>query len=98
MKRHIHIEGGPFNGAQLFGNFSDSEFRLEYHGKLIAEVKGKALSMHTRYNAVLLKDDSAYEALTALILVDLMIQKHEARAVFIHLLYELMVKLTLKLK
>jgi hypothetical protein len=78
VSRVTEIAGGPFDGAILSGSLADLDFRLENNGILIAEAKADWLSMKDRY-AVRLNatDDPAAERLTALLMVDLMIQKQE---------------------
>ena len=77
VSRRIEVEGGPFDGAVLTGNLSDLNFRLEHQGDQIAAAEGKTFSMHNRYIIHLLKDDPAAEVLTALMLVDLLVQQSE---------------------
>lgn len=76
--RVTRVEGGPFDGATLSGSFTGLGFRLEHDGKLVAEAKADMLSMQDRHVVRLLAaDDPAAEMLTALMMIDLLIQKYE---------------------
>jgi hypothetical protein len=78
VSRITEIAGGPFDGAILSGSLADLDFRLEHNGILIAEAKADWLSIKDRYAVRLIATgDPAAEILTALLMVDLMIQKHE---------------------
>jgi uncharacterized protein YxjI len=77
LPRRTVVEGGPFDGAVLSGELLGESFRLELRDHLLAEAEGKLLSMHDRYAIRLLSDDPATEVMTALMMLDLMIQKHE---------------------
>jgi|SRR5688572_11572910 uncharacterized protein YxjI len=77
MSRRTEVEGGPFDGAVLSGNLTDLDFKLEYRGELIAQAEGKVISPVNRHTVRLLKDDPTAETMTALMMIDLLIQKHE---------------------
>jgi uncharacterized protein YxjI len=78
VSRASQIHGGPFDGAILSGSFSDMDFRLQHRGALIAGAKAKLLSMKDRHSVCLqATDDPAAELLTAVMMVDLLVQKHE---------------------
>jgi uncharacterized protein YxjI len=78
IARATEICGGPFDGAILDGSLSGMDFRLQHRGVLIADAKAKLLSMKNRHSVRLhATDDPVAEIVTALMMVDLLIQKHE---------------------
>jgi uncharacterized protein YxjI len=77
MSRRTEVEGGPFDGAVLSGNLTDLDFRLEHRTDLVAQAEGKVVSADNRHTVRLMNDDPTAEVLTALMMVDLLVQQHE---------------------
>jgi uncharacterized protein YxjI len=78
VSRVIEVCGGPFDGALFSGSFAGRDFRLEHAGRLIAEVKAQMLSTRGSHAVrVIAKDEPLAEPLTALMVLDLLIQKEE---------------------
>jgi len=78
IARTTEIRGGPFDGAMLFGTLTGMDFQLQHRGVLIADATAKLLSMKDRHSVRLhATDDPVAEIMTALMMVDLLIQKHE---------------------
>jgi uncharacterized protein YxjI len=78
IARATEIRGGPFHGAILYGSLTGMDFQLQHRGVLIADAKAKLLSMKARHSVRLhATDDPIAEIVTALMMVDLLIQKHE---------------------
>lgn len=77
FSRRVEVQGGPFDGATLSGNLSDLKFRLEHRGRLLAEAEGRLVSLHDAHIVRMSQtDDPAVSQLAALMMIDLMIQKH----------------------
>jgi uncharacterized protein YxjI len=75
MRRRIAVEGGPFDGAELSGTLLDGDFRLEHKGRLLAQADAMLFSMRDKHSVRLMAEEPAAEAFTALMMVNLMIQK-----------------------
>jgi uncharacterized protein YxjI len=79
LHRVTEVQGGPFHGAIFSGSFTGREFRLEQADRLIARATAQMLSTTSRHLVRLIaKDEPMAETLTALMIVDLLIQKYEA--------------------
>ena len=78
LSRVTVVESGPYDGAALSGNLADMRFRIEHRGILIAEAESAVLSMVDRLSVRLISThDPAAEALAALMMIDLLVQKRE---------------------
>jgi len=76
FSRIVEVQGGPFDGAVLTGNFFDQKFRLEHRGVLLAEGRGKLLATRDRFVVRMTRgDDPAAEALAAVMILDTLIER-----------------------
>lgn len=72
------INGGPFDGATLTGRLTDLDFRIQHRGAAIAEASSKLLSLKGQHLVRLAAvDDPFAEIMTAVMMIDLLIQKHD---------------------
>ncbi|HEY0859238.1 MAG TPA: hypothetical protein VGE16_19370 [Albitalea sp.] len=77
LSRRTVVEGGPFDTAVLSGDLIGLNFRLVLRDQLLAEAESKLLSMCDRYAVRLLSSEPEAELLTALMMMNLMVEKYE---------------------
>jgi hypothetical protein len=77
FSRRTQVHSGPFDGATLSGSLTGADFRLVHKGVLIAEAEAQMLSGSRHAIRLIDTENPQAETLTALMMVDLAIQKHE---------------------
>ena len=76
-RRHITVQGGRFDGAELKGGLFDMNFELSWRGQALARAEAKILTLRTRHSIELLDGSPHAELLTAILMTTLMMQKGE---------------------
>jgi uncharacterized protein YxjI len=79
LRRRTQVIGGPFDGAELTGSLLGLSFRLERGGRLVARARERILTLRERHDVELLEDTPEAELLTALAMLNLLLQKEAER-------------------
>jgi uncharacterized protein YxjI len=79
LRRRTQVLGGPFDGAELTGSLLGLSFRLEHGGRVVARARERLLTLRERHDVELLEDTPQAELLTALLMLNLLLQKESER-------------------
>lgn len=80
LTRGYRAVGGPFDNAELKGDFWNFAYRIHYQGKEIARAKGKSLSLDDRHDIEVLDNDSRTELFIVIFITVLQIDRLESRS------------------
>ena len=73
LRRRVSVQGGPYDGAELTGNFFDQSFVLTYHGQVLARAAGKILSLRDCHVIEVLDPDA--ELLVVILMANVMVAR-----------------------
>lgn len=71
------VFGGPFDGAEIKGNFWDLKFEISHQSQQLAKASGKLVSLRNRYAIELLRDDETTELFTAIVMVTMLMHRRD---------------------
>lgn len=71
------VIGGPFDGAEINGNFWDRQFEISHQLQLLAQASGKIMSLRNRYTIELLREDDSTELFTAIVMVTMLMHRRD---------------------
>lgn len=87
VKRHLFswtrsytVIGGPYDGAEIKGNFWDLKFRVTHGNKCIASAKGQILSMRDTHSILVHNGKTDDELFTTIVMVVLQLDKQSDRS------------------
>ena len=73
LRRHVSVQGGPYDGAELTGTLFDLSFVLTYQGQALARATGEFPSL--RDSHVIEVFDPSAELLAVILMVNVMIAR-----------------------
>jgi uncharacterized protein YxjI len=75
--RRYQVIGGPFDGAEMTGNFWDLKFKISHRSREIARAKGKMLALRDTHNIAVLEPDRQSKLFTAIAMVALHMDRND---------------------
>jgi len=79
--RCYRVEGGPFNGSELTGNFMGLKFDIVHNSDVIAHATGKIFSLRDTHTIEIVKQGPEARLFTAIAMVTLQLDKRDEQAV-----------------
>lgn len=79
LRRHVVVQGGPFDGAVLTGSLFDRQFEVTWRERVLARAQSKFLTIRERHDIEVLDNSPQAVLFTAVLMANLLMEKGAER-------------------